>query len=155
MVLLSSSPVNNNNNNNNSPSSSPNNNTNNKKDQADHDKETNVASSSSSSLPRDNNRQHVESSRISNEIVDVNELLRAEAISDDGLRFQFDALDRDGSGLLEKNEFRKFYTEELDDFGLEISEWEFEQLWWKICGKRNNTLDFKRFAVFMLKRVQM
>ena len=105
--------------------------------------------------PRDDNRYHVESSRVSNQILNVKELLSAEAISEEGLRLQFEALDKNNSGALEKDEFKKFYTEDLDDFGLEISEWEFEQLWWKICGKKLKTLDFKRFALFMLKRVQM
>lgn len=82
------------------------------------------------------------------------ELFRGQATTEDGLRLQFDALDRNRNGFLEKAEFKYFFVEELEHFGLKPTDAQFEEKWKKNCGT-DAKLNFKEFALFMLKCANM
>jgi hypothetical protein len=82
------------------------------------------------------------------------DIFRGQATSEEALRLQFDTLDRNRNGFLEKDEFKFFFLENLEHFGLKPSDSEFEERWKKVCGA-DQKVNFREFSLFMLKRAKM
>lgn len=74
-------------------------------------------------------------------------------ISDQQLRREFRKYDRNGSGTLDKEEFKKAYLC-LDWFGLAPSNREFEEMWSRFVGN-DSVLSYEEFALFMLHKSRM
>jgi ankyrin repeat protein len=83
------------------------------------------------------------------------DVLRAAAISDEALRVQFDALDRQRTGAIDKVDFRGFICDELDDYGVPRAEHDFERAWDAVCGRSALTMRYEQFCLFMLRRAKM
>lgn len=81
------------------------------------------------------------------------EVFKGDALTEDALKIQFHALAK-GRETISKDEFCNFYLN-LESFGLPVTEWEFEQAWWKIVGKKSEALTFRHFSVWMLRRSNM
>lgn len=81
-----------------------------------------------------------------------NDVSRA-AITDQQLRIEFARFDKDKSGSLSKQEFKKKFLA-LEWCGLVPTDGEFEKMWSKYCGG-DNQLSYDEFCLFMLHRSQM
>jgi len=74
-------------------------------------------------------------------------------ITDDELRVQFDRIDQNGNGWIDKKEFTVFYRE-LESFGMEESDEELADLLSRYKMLGDDRLSFDEFAIIMLKLAQ-
>eukprot|EP00756_Hemistasia_phaeocysticola_P039573 Hpha_TRINITY_DN16822_c0_g22::TRINITY_DN16822_c0_g22_i1::g.149854::m.149854 len=74
-------------------------------------------------------------------------------ITDDELKEQFEKIDQNGNGWIDKGEFVQFYRE-LESYGVEETEEELAEILARYNMLGDNRLSFDEFAIIMLKLAQ-
>ena len=75
--------------------------------------------------------------------------------SDEYLKELFAYFDQDGSGEIDKAEFRKVFCESFDNYGAPMTEKDADRYFVKLDKNNNGKLNFDEFAVLMLSRLKM
>lgn len=77
-------------------------------------------------------------------------------VVDEELKMLFDTYDSDGSGFIDREEFKNEYRS-FENFGLEMTDKELDNLFdrYDFQGKKDGKLSFPEFAMLMLRRSKM
>lgn len=74
---------------------------------------------------------------------------------DEVLKDMFDYFDKDGSGKLDKAEFKAIFAASFDNYGAPMTDKDVNRIFEKLDRDNSGTLSYDEFCVLMLSRLRM